>query len=125
MSQKELDKSLKDFGEEFGQVLDPVAFLKETNPELCASFLKVHELTVNDGTISKKYKFLIHAAITAAQHDRETTAMHLTGAIKAGASEQELLETAFTIIPVAGMPSFACFLASWQNLKSAKTKQQR
>jgi len=125
MSQKELDKSLKDFGEEFGQVLDPVAFLKETNPELCASFLKVHELTVNDGTISKKYKFLMHAAITAAQHDRETTAMHLTGAIKAGASEQELLETAFTIIPVAGMPSFACFLAAWQNLKSAKIKQQR
>lgn len=122
MSQEELDKSLKDFGKEFGRILDPVAFLKETSPELCASFLKIHELTVNDGTIPKKYKFLIHAAITAAQQDRETTAMHLTGDIKAGASEQELRETAFSTIPVAGMPSFACFLAAWQNLQPARVK---
>lgn len=93
------------FGREFGKVLDPVAFLNEKNPDLCAAFLRLHELTLNEGAVSKKHKFLIHAAITAAQHDREATAMHVTGAIHAGASEQELLETAFTIIPVAGMPA--------------------
>jgi alkylhydroperoxidase/carboxymuconolactone decarboxylase family protein YurZ len=120
MSQEELEKHLKDFGQEFGRVLDPVVFLKENNPELCTAFLKLHELTLNEGIISKKYKFLIHAAITAAQYDRETTGMHLTGAIKAGASEQELLETALTLIPVAGMPAFACFLAAWKQLRPAQ-----
>jgi|GEM_PF-3621119 len=30
--------------------------------------------------------------------------MHITGASKAGVSEDELLETAFTVIPVAGIP---------------------
>ncbi|MGB9592733.1 MAG: carboxymuconolactone decarboxylase family protein [Anaerolineae bacterium] len=102
------------FAVEFGKVLDPVAFLNDKDPQLCAAFLRLHELTLNDGTVSKKHKFLIHAAITAAQHDREATAMHITGALHAGASQQELLETAFTIIPVAGMPAFATFLGAWK-----------
>jgi alkylhydroperoxidase/carboxymuconolactone decarboxylase family protein YurZ len=116
----QLGKGLMAFSEEFGKVLDPVTFLKEKNPELCAAFLKLHELTLNDGAVSKKHKFLIHAAITASQHDRETTAMHIIGAMKAGASEEELLETAFTLIPVAGMPVFAVFLAAWRQAKGMK-----
>lgn len=110
----QIAESLAAFSQEFGKVLDPVAFLNEKNPELCAAFLRLHELTLNDGVVSKKHKFLIHAAITAAQHDREATIMHITGALHAGATEQELLETAFTIIPVAGMPAFAVFLGAWQ-----------
>jgi alkylhydroperoxidase/carboxymuconolactone decarboxylase family protein YurZ len=39
----------------------------------------------------------MHAAITASLHDAEATVMHLTGAVKAGAMDQEILETAFTI----------------------------
>lgn len=113
------DEALAAFGQEFGKVLDPVAFLNEKDPELCAAFLRLHELTLNEGAVSKKIKFLIHAAITAAQHDREATAMHITGAIHAGASEQELLETAFTIIPVAGMPAFAIFLGAWRQARQA------
>jgi alkylhydroperoxidase/carboxymuconolactone decarboxylase family protein YurZ len=117
---RKLQESLMTFSQEFGRVLDPVAFLREKNPELCAAFLKLHELTLNEGAVSKKHKFLIHAAITASQHDRETTAMHILGAMKAGASEEELLETAFTLIPVAGMPAFAVFLASWRQAKGMK-----
>ncbi len=113
------DEALTAFGQEFGKVLDPVAFLNEKNPELCAAFLRLHELTLNEGAVSKKHKFLIHAAITAAQHDREATAMHITGALHAGASEQELLETAFTIIPVAGMPAFAVFLGAWKQAQQS------
>jgi len=113
------DEALTAFGEEFGKVLDPVAFLSEKDPVLCAAFLRLHELTLNDGALSKKHKFLVHAAITAAQHDREATAMHVTGALHAGASEQELLETASTIIPVAGMPAFAVFLGAWRQARQA------
>jgi alkylhydroperoxidase/carboxymuconolactone decarboxylase family protein YurZ len=115
----EIGESLTAFGQEFGKVLDPVAFLNEKDPELCTAFLRLHELTLNEGTLSKKHKFLIHAAITAAQHDREATVMHITGALHAGASEQELLETAFTIIPVAGMPAFAVFLSAWRQARQA------
>jgi len=118
-SRGEINESLTAFGQEFGTVLDPVAFLNQKSPELCAAFLRLHELTLNEGVVSKKHKFLIHAAITAAQHDHEATAMHITGAIHAGASEQELLETAFTIIPVAGMPAFAVFLGAWRQAQRA------
>jgi alkylhydroperoxidase/carboxymuconolactone decarboxylase family protein YurZ len=114
-----IDESLEAFGQEFGKVLDPVAFLNEKDPELCAAFLRLHELTLNDGALSKKHKFLIHAAITAAQHDREATVMHVTGALHAGAGEQDLLETAYTIIPVAGMPAFAVFLGAWREARRA------
>ena len=114
VTKKQLNESLVAFSQEFRKVLEPVAFLKEKDPALCAAFLKLHELTLNDGVLSKKHKFLIHAAITAAQHDREATVMHITGALEAGANERELLETAFTLIPVAGMPAFAVFLDAWR-----------
>ncbi|MGC8825988.1 MAG: carboxymuconolactone decarboxylase family protein [Anaerolineae bacterium] len=114
MEAEELAKSLAEFAGEFGKLLDPVAVLRESNPALCAAFLRLHELTLNDGAVSKKHKFLIHAAVTAALHDRGATAMHITGALHAGASAQELQETAVTIIPVAGMPAFAVFLAAWR-----------
>jgi alkylhydroperoxidase/carboxymuconolactone decarboxylase family protein YurZ len=110
IEEKKASESLRIFKEEFGKVLDPVAFIKEKDEDLCHAFLKLHELTVNEGVLSKKLKFLIHAAITASLHDLEATVMHLTGAIRAGATEKELLETAFTIIPVSGMPAFAVFL---------------
>ncbi|MGQ9494185.1 MAG: carboxymuconolactone decarboxylase family protein [Anaerolineae bacterium] len=113
-SKDEINESLNAFGQEFGKVLDPVAFLNQRSPELCAAFLRLHELTLNEGVVSKKHKFLIHAAITAAQHDPEATVMHITGALHSGASEEELLETGFTIIPVAGMPAFAVFLGAWK-----------
>jgi len=116
----ESDKKLQTFINEFGKVLDPISFLKEKSPELCDVFLNLHELTLNDGSVSKKHKFLIHSAITAAQHDIKATLMHITGAIKAGATTQELLETAFTLIPVAGMPSFGVFLEAWKKVQEVK-----
>jgi len=115
---KTLSSSLETFAQEFGRVLDPVAFIKEKDEDLCATFLRLHELTVGEGVISRKHKLLTHAAITAALHDVEATVMHITGAMRAGASEQELLETAFTIIPVAGMPAFACFLQAMRGVMS-------
>jgi alkylhydroperoxidase/carboxymuconolactone decarboxylase family protein YurZ len=117
---EKVSKSLETFKGEFGKVLDPVAFIKENDEDLCNAFLKLHELTVNEGVISKKLKFLIHAAITASLHDIDATTMHLTGAIRAGATEKEILETAFTIIPVAGMPAFAIFLNASKKAREEK-----
>lgn len=48
--------------------------------------------------------------------------MHILGAVNAGASEQELLETSFTLIPVSGMPAFAVFLNALKRLKEAKNE---
>jgi len=117
MSEKKALKRLEAFKEEFGKMLDPVAFVKEKNEELCDAFLGLHELTVNEGVISKKLKFLMHAAITASLHDVEATVIHLTGAVNAGATDKEILEKAFTIIPVAGMPAFAVYLNALKRVK--------
>jgi alkylhydroperoxidase/carboxymuconolactone decarboxylase family protein YurZ len=119
--EEKASESLKAFKEEFGRVLDPVAFIREKDEDLCHAFLKLHELTVNEGVLSKKLKFLMHVAITASLHDVEATVMHLTGAIRAGATEKEVLETAFTIIPVSGMPAFAVFLNA---LRKARTSSE-
>ncbi|MCQ5361829.1 MAG: carboxymuconolactone decarboxylase family protein [Candidatus Methanomethylicia archaeon] len=117
MAEKKTLKKLEAFKEEFGKILDPVAFVREKNEGLCDAFLELHEITVNEGVISKKLKFLMHAAITAALHDVEATVMHITGAVNAGATDKEILETAFTIIPVAGMPAFAVFLNALKKVK--------
>jgi len=109
-----LEKELEEFGEEFGEVLRPVKFLKDRNEPMCHVFLQLHKMAVGDGAVSRKIKFLIHAAITAAAHDVGATVMHLTGAIRAGATDEELFETAATLIPVAGMPTFGVFLEAWE-----------
>jgi alkylhydroperoxidase/carboxymuconolactone decarboxylase family protein YurZ len=114
--EEKVSESLDAFKEEFGKILDPVDFIREKDEGLCNAFLKLHELTVNEGVLSRKFKFLMHAAITASLHDVEATVMHLTGAIRAGATEKEVLETAFTIIPVSGMPAFAIFLNASRRL---------
>lgn len=111
--------SLKGFKEEFGKILDPVEFIRQKDESLCQAFLKLHELTVNEGALSKKIKFLMHAAITASLHDENATAMHLTGALRAGATEKEILETAFTIIPVSGMPAFAVYLSALRKARES------
>lgn len=113
------NKQLENFKEEFGKVLDPVAYLNKTYPDLCTTFLQMHEQTLSEGTIPRRLKLLIHSAITASQHDNEATSMHILGAIRAGASENEIQETAFAIIPVAGMPAFAVFLSAWDKVISA------
>jgi alkylhydroperoxidase/carboxymuconolactone decarboxylase family protein YurZ len=117
---KNLAKDLEEFEKEFGEILTPVKFLKEKDENLCQAFLELHKITLSDGALPKKTKFLIHAAITASQHDVESTTMHITGAIRAGASERELFETAAAIIPVSGMPSFGVFLDAW---KTARQKE--
>lgn len=105
---------LEKFKEEFGGILPPVKFLKEKDEKLCNAFLRLHKIALEDRELSKKIKFLIHAAITASQHDIEATVMHITGARRAGASDKELFEVASAIIPVAGMPSFGIFLSAWK-----------
>lgn len=115
-----MEKDLEEFHAEFGEILGPVKFLKEKNEELCASFLELHKFALSEGALPKKTKFLIHAAITASQHDLDSTVMHIIGAIRAGASERELFETAAAIIPVSGMPSFGVFLAAWETARQKK-----
>ena len=117
---KESQDLMKSFKEEFGRILDPVAYLQQHHPELCDTFLKLHNQTLHDGILSRKVKLLMHAAITAAQHDGEATAMHISVAIRAGASEEELRETAYAVIPVAGMPAFAQFLTAWKKVNDFK-----
>lgn len=117
---KEQQDLMNSFKEEFGRILDPVAYLQRYHPELCNTFLKLHEQTLHDRILSRKVKLLMHAAITAAQHDGEATAMHISGAIRAGASEEELRETAYAVIPVAGMPAFAQFLNAWKKVSNSK-----
>lgn len=108
-----LEKNIKEFENEFGEILSSVKFLLEKDPNLCASFLELHDIALKNGTLSKKIKFLIHTAITASQHDLESTVMHPVGAIRAGAKEDKIFETTVTIIPESGMPSFWTFLSAW------------
>jgi|YNPBryantNP2012_1023418.scaffolds.fasta_scaffold03940_3 alkylhydroperoxidase/carboxymuconolactone decarboxylase family protein YurZ len=112
-----LEDRLNSFKEEFGKMLEPVAFLMKKDETLTDAFLQLHEIALGDGAISRKQKLLMHGAITASLHNVDATAMHLLGAIRAGATEQELFETAVSIIPVAGMPAFGNFLAALKIVK--------
>lgn len=82
-----LEDRLNSFKEEFGKILEPVAYLLDRDKAVTDAFLTLHEVALGDGAISRKQKLLMHAAITASAHDVEATVMHLLGAIRAGATE--------------------------------------
>ena len=103
-----IDEALTAVGEEFGKVLGSAAFSNEKDLAPCAAFLRERELTLNDRALSREHKLLNHAAITAAQHDRHETVVHVTG--PSTPRPVSRMETVLTITSVAGCRLLRC---SW------------
>jgi AhpD family alkylhydroperoxidase len=75
-----------------------------------AAFEKLHKDTIAVGALSIKHKELMALAIAIAMRCDDRIAYHVHDALRAGASRQEILETASVAIMMGGSPAmmYAC-----------------
>jgi AhpD family alkylhydroperoxidase len=81
------------------------AKLRKDIPDAMSGFAALHKAAFADGAVSRKTKELIAVAIAVAGHCDGCIAYHVYGAIKAGATRQELTEAIGVAILMGGGPA--------------------
>jgi len=79
--------------------------LRKDIPEQMSGFAALHKGAMSDGALDKKTKELIATAISVAGHCDGCIAYHVYGALKTGASRQEITEAIGVAMLMAGGPA--------------------
>lgn len=79
--------------------------LRKDIPEQMAGFAALHKAAFADGALTKKTKELMAVAIAVAARCDGCIAFHVYGAIKAGASREEITETIGVAMLMGGGPA--------------------
>ena len=69
------------------------------------AFNGLHEAALTDGTLSRKNKEIMAVSIAIATHCEGCIAWHVGGAVKAGASREEVAEAVSVAILMGGGPA--------------------
>lgn len=91
----ELRKQLNRLASELGKQL----------PETVKAFGQLHHHSLADGVISIKYKELMALGMSITSRCEGCIAYHVSGALKAGASAEEIIETIGVAILMGGGPA--------------------
>jgi AhpD family alkylhydroperoxidase len=78
---------------------------RKASPDTMNAFLALHQKAMTPGELSLKHKELMATAIAIAARCDGCIAAHVSGALKAGASRQELVETIDVALLMGGGPS--------------------
>jgi 4-carboxymuconolactone decarboxylase len=100
-------KEFEKFEKRMGFVPQLLELIKDTNPEMFEAIDGLDEAVLKDGALSAKNKRLIAMAITASQQCSACVDTHARAALYLGATKQEIMETLFVCLLVAGAPSIA------------------
>ena len=83
----------------------PLEILKRLDPDLLALVKQTNDLALADGALSRKYKLLIAMALDAAHGATQGVKALALQAMKAGATQQEILEALRVAQYVSGVGS--------------------
>ncbi len=95
-------ENTKDILNEVQKLLE---MLSEKYPENMAAFGSFMESVGKEGALSHKTKELISIALSIAAHCKWCIALHVKGALEAGASRDEIMESSFVAAFMGGGPS--------------------
>jgi AhpD family alkylhydroperoxidase len=79
--------------------------LSKESPGLMKGFMDMHHAAVSDGVLSAKVKELMSIAISITSHCEGCIACHVKGALDAGATKEEIVETIGVAVLMGGGPS--------------------
>jgi len=80
---------------------------KKELPEMAQGFREMYRGIMKDGALSMKEKELMAVAVGMALQCEACVVLHIRGALHAGASRQEVLETASVVVMMQGGPGYA------------------
>jgi len=101
----------------FKKVSQDMGELGKANPDIMAGFSKMHKAAGSDGVLDAKIKELIALAIGIVVRCDGCIAFHVHDALKAGASEEEIVEAIGVAIMMGGGPAVVYGSAALEALK--------
>jgi AhpD family alkylhydroperoxidase len=84
---------------------DSVRELRKHIPEVLAGFGQIQKAVMSEGSLSVKHKELIALGLAIGARCEGCIATHINGALKTGASVEEISETIGVAIEMGGGPS--------------------
>jgi len=78
--------------------------LKKDKPKELSSFINFSQTVKADGVIDTKHKELILVALGVSSQCSWCIAMHIEGAVKAGATKEEILDACMLAVVMGGGP---------------------
>ena len=88
---------MKETNEMFGR-------LKDDMPKELSGFINFSQVTKSDGAIDKKHKELILVALGVSSQCSWCISMHIEGAVKFGATKEEILDACMLAVVMGGGP---------------------
>lgn len=96
---------MEDFKKLMDEIHKNLKEFSEKTPEQMESFMKFLKNVEEEGSLDKKTKELISVACSVLAKCKYCIAFHIKNALELGASEQEILESAWVAILMGGGPS--------------------
>jgi AhpD family alkylhydroperoxidase len=106
----------------FKKVQQDMGELGKANPDIMAGFRKLHEAAGSDGALNAKTKELIALAIGIVVRCDGCIAFHVHDALKAGASEEEIVDAIGVAIMMGGGPAVVYGSAALEALKQFQSQ---
>jgi AhpD family alkylhydroperoxidase len=92
-------------GEKLEQIKRLIGKLQQQQPESIKNFLSFMTSVEKEGALSVKQKELINVALAVAAQCEWCIALHVKGALDAGATREEILEAAMQAVLMHGGPA--------------------
>lgn len=99
------EKKMENMNDILKEVQGSLGVLGENYPENMAAFGSFMESVEKEGALSRKTKELISIALSIATHCKWCIAFHVNGALQAGATREEVMESSFVAALMGGGPS--------------------
>ena len=93
------------YPEKLAQVMSYIPKLQKAQPDVVKAFFELHHAAVKPGTLDTKVKELISLAISVVRQCDACIAAHTSGALKAGATDAEIMEALSVSILMGGGPA--------------------
>ncbi len=93
------------YSEQAKNVFDFLGTLSKESPKIAEGFTTIHKTVGVDNAISTKHKKLMSLSIAISIRCEGCIALHTKGAIEAGATKDEIVETIGVAILMGGGPS--------------------
>jgi len=94
------------------------------SPEMMEHFGKLHRSTCKSGEVPNKYKELIALGIAISIRCNECISYHMNDAIRAGATDQEILETINVSVLMGGGPALMYATHAYEAMKEFREEHQ-
>ncbi|MBB1079303.1 carboxymuconolactone decarboxylase family protein [Limosilactobacillus sp. STM2_1] len=96
---------MTDYQQELTEIMDNNKNIFSSTGEVGKNFLNVHDAAIKDGALDSKTKALEALGIAIAIRCEGCIIQHVKGAIKLGATRDEIIETINVAIMMGGGPS--------------------